>query len=290
MFRPVITIDRRDVLPAIIRVADGVRQLTERAPRTVEAVDQAIDIIRDAWGREVVIKAPQHARWYVPAIVRTPVESDGRELSGETFVTPPLDKRAVILENGEDVDFDMKAHFLATSLKVRVSKAGNKYLIIPMQHGTDSLKSIGIYNNAKALSGSKITGFRNEGSQQGATSHEMAIHQRDNFMTPDGKPVPVVSRNTYKWGEHLKTSTPALKNYDNMYRFEHTQSKVKNSSYITFRTMSNKPGSSPWIRRKRPGMNVLKAVIEEKTPIINQMISDAVQADLKAIMESISAN
>ncbi|NUQ80847.1 MAG: hypothetical protein HUU10_04480 [Bacteroidetes bacterium] len=287
-YRPVLRFDFGEIAPAINRVAAGIQSLTGNSPRTTEAVDQAVELIRDEWGGAVRLKAPQHASWYVPAIVRTPVEAGDNIIQAETYVASPYDKRALRVEEGTATDWDMKAHFLATSLKVRVSKAGYRYLIIPMKHSAKSLQAAGVYKQAKKLTPSFITGKRMEGSQQGASGYAEAVQQRDTGFNSAGKPVPSVRRYVYTWGGRLESQERHL---NNLYRFGHTKTGgVQNSTYLTFRTMSEKPGSSPWIQKARPGMNVLKGVLDKNKNRIDGMIQGAIRHDLQEILRSISAN
>lgn len=217
------------------------------------------------------------------------------------------DPKAVFLEYGS-AEYDMK-QILQTSLKVRYSKDGHRYLVIPFRHGNPKSKTINpmpeqLYSAAKHKTPSYITGRKQEGIQQGALDYLDAQDRKLN--NPDK-----ISRNTYSWGERmtekelrqLGLSEGDVKKYTGMYRFEknpnitrqftvkllhllenipginkfvnRTQAANQYSNYITFRVMSEI--SRGWIRPARPGMYILKETYDRTNQIILNMLADAVK-------------
>jgi hypothetical protein len=140
---------------------------------------------------------------------------------------------------------DMK-RMLSSSLKVRVGKRGQRYLIIPFRHGTPGTVTMGrpmpdhIHEAARQLGVSRVTGVHHETNQIGVHS----IYGRELRM---------VKRRSYKWGDRLKA--PGTRQHG-MVRFNSFDNR--HSTYMTFRTMSeNSPG---WIRPAVPGFWVARAV------------------------------
>jgi len=139
-------------------------------------------------------------------------------------------KYAYYLEYGFD-SFDMKKA-LATSSKVRISKEGNRYLIIPFEHGTPGTTTKrampkDVYSKATILRGTATGNDRNsyqedtttkgaknlrqsirlekrmEGVQQGAKSYLESLIMIDNNPKK-------VERYNYKWGDKLADSNEGI--------------------------------------------------------------------------------
>jgi hypothetical protein len=159
---------------------------------------------------------------------------------------------------------DLK-RMLNTSLKVRISKKGNRYLIIPFQHNTPGSNATGqtmpneIYDLAKNLSPSSITGQGRQLSGTGA--YDIKTRKR---LT--------VNQNSYKWGERLATDHGR---YNGMVRFDTSGGGPRRSSYLTFRVMSEK--SSGWIVPAKPGLFLAKAVAEAMQPKAESAFQEAVK-------------
>jgi hypothetical protein len=216
------------------------------------------------------------------------------------FVIEHTKKYATWIEQGYD-PFDMKK-MLQTSNKVRVSKEGHKYLVIPFRHGTPGSKTMEampkeIYQQARELKQSTITGRFLEGSQQGAKGYNDAQLLRQ--YNPKK-----VERNRYKWGEQLtdKGADGKYSRYDGMTRFNRNVANVRAingvqaptgkfalnsttedspnySSYFTFRVMSEI--SEGWINPGAPGMYILKDVIERTSERVYQMMARGIKLDMR---------
>lgn len=152
--------------------------------------------------------------------------------------------------------YDLKK-MLDTSLKVRVSKAGNRYLIIPFRHNTPGNTAIAgamprkVYTEAKELKASQITGHGTRVSGTGA------------FDIKTKAPATVRARK-YLWGGRVGAGAapklhPEHKTdpYAGMVRFKES---TGGSTYLTFRVMSEK--STGWIIGARPGLFLAQHVAE----------------------------
>lgn len=167
-------------------------------------------------------------------------------------------KLAEEIESGRPAK-DLKK-MLDTSLKVRISKKGHKYLYIPFRHNTPGQNAhakgmpMAVYAQAKELSASRVVG---------------------KYLTPSlqtGKGHINIPRLKYKWGQSLNGDLG--KRYAGMYRFDTSSGKQKSSSYLTFRTMSS--ASNGWIVGPRPGLNIAKGVADQMQPLAEQAFSAAV--------------
>ncbi len=224
------------------------------------------------------------------------------------FVIEHTKKYAMYIEKGFD-PFDMKK-MLQTSMKVRVSKEGHKYLVIPFQHGTPGAVSMRampqeIYDKVKPANSSNANVFREslitgrflEGSQQGARNYSDAQMLRQHNPKK-------VTRNQYKWGDRLidQDSTGKYSIYDGMVRFNRNVAQVRmlnnvqipvgkfplnstgdsgpqHSSYFTFRVMSEV--SQGWQNPGSPGMFILKETMERVSDRVYQLLAMGVKADMK---------
>lgn len=168
---------------------------------------------------------------------------------------------------------DLK-RMLGTSHKVRVSKAGKRYLVIPFRHNTPGYTGHSsdmpdhVYAAAKKLPFSKVTGMGSRVSGTGAFD----INTKQPLRVPQMK---------YVWGGRLPAGSmgPNPKNrvdrFAGMVRFEEKSGKGTKSTYMTFRVMVE--GSPGWIVAPRPGMNIAATVLQQMKPIAQQEFAGAVK-------------
>lgn len=168
---------------------------------------------------------------------------------------------------------DLK-RMLDTSLKVRTTKTGKRYLIIPFRHSTPGNDAHGpsmpdsVYELARQLTPSRVTGTGQRLSGTGA----MNIKTRKAITVPQRK---------YVWGGSLPPGTaPKLRGdrFAGMVRFETSSGKQKSSSYMTFRVMGE--WSTGWIIPAKPGLNIVKGVTDRLQPLAEKAFSEAVKRDL----------
>lgn len=200
-------------------------------------------------------------------------EKDAYAASIKSDMTGPLSafvyadyKHALEIETGRPPR-DLKK-MLDTSMKVRVSKKGVRYLIIPFRHGVPGSNSNpmppDIYRQAKALTASTVLSKTTRLSGTGAWD----IKTR--------KPA-TVKQNIYQWGGRL-TGDSIPRNQQGMVRFDTSSPGSKRSTYLTFRVMSQK--SSGWIVPAQPGQYIAKKVADEMRPKAEAAFAEAVKRSL----------
>lgn len=167
---------------------------------------------------------------------------------------------------------DLKA-MLHTSMKVRTTKGGKRYLIIPFRHNTPGNNAHAhdmpqhVYDAAKKLKASKVTGMGSRASGTGA----MDVKTR--------KPVHVAQA-TYLWGGRLPAGSMGpnpkgkVDRYAGMVRMEETSGKAKKSTFLTFRIMME--GSSGWVTKPQPGLYIAKEVTDQMRPDAIEEFKNAV--------------
>lgn len=170
--------------------------------------------------------------------------------------------------------YDLKK-MLDTSLKVRVSKKGVRYLIIPFRHNTPGNTAHApamhpeVYESARELAPSKVSGHGKRVSGTGA------------FDINTKKPLQV-RRRKYVWGGRL-AAEPTFKlkpehksdPYAGMVRFKES---TGGSTYMTFRVMTQ--NSSGWIIPARPGLWIARTVSESLQRTLDKDVGAAVAQDL----------
>jgi hypothetical protein len=152
---------------------------------------------------------------------------------------------------------------LDTSAKVRVSKAGKRYLIIPFRHGTpgaiDNPMPASVYAQALGLKPSRITGMGSRVSGTGA------------YDMKTKKPLKVAQRQ-YAWGDRLIGDIVGKK-HQGMVRMNTSTAKSKRSTYLTFRVMVE--GSKGWVIAPRPGQQIVSGVVSAMQPLAAQVLAEA---------------
>lgn len=170
---------------------------------------------------------------------------------------------------------DLK-RMLDTSLKVRKTKDGRRFLIIPFRHSVPGANATGpsmptaVYDLARQLAPSRVTGQGRRVSGTGA----MDIKTR--------KPITVASRK-YAWGGSLPApaNMPKLQRrsqFEGMYKFDTSSGKQKSSAYLTFRIMME--GSPGWVVPAKPGLYLVKGVTDRLQPLAERAFTEAVKRDL----------
>lgn len=156
---------------------------------------------------------------------------------------------------------------LDTSMKVRTTSKGTRYLIIPFRHNTPGNAAHAkpmtaeVFKQAKMLSPSTITGHGRRASGTGAWSLQT--------QSPA-----TVRQRTYSWGERLSGAN-IPRNQQGMVRMNTGTGGKKSSSYLTFRVMSEK--SKGWIIPAQPGQFLAKKVSEDMQPLAAAAITEAIR-------------
>lgn len=191
------------------------------------------------------------------------------------------DPKARTIEEGAPAwDFH---EVLATSRKVRRSRRGTLYLIIPFRHGTPDTVVVGeysqrmmpqdVYDRMREKAASYITGHYSE----------LSVHD----------PSEPVRRNTYDWGGRLTLAElsrmgfargdPKTQRMAGMVRFGTDLPGRSGSLYLTFRTLSESNGEGTWVIREREGRYPAKAVAEWLNQKYPEIMDAALELDAEHV-------
>lgn len=183
---------------------------------------------------------------------------------------------------------------LFSSLKVRRTEDGRRFLIIPMRHNMSKLQDAGLYEMASELSASTIVGqsMRPSGevTQFSPTSGMNAAPAR--AQTPflsnaTTKKAMMVNKNHYAWGDRLSRSAmkaagipAATRSWAaGMTRFDTSTGGAKSSAYLTFRIMME--GSQGWVVPAQPGQNIAANTAQAMQPKATSAFAEAIKRTLK---------
>lgn len=194
-------------------------------------------------------------------------------LTWEVYSDAPY---ASAIEYGQ-APYDMK-QALATSPKVRRTKDGKRYLIIPFRWGTPGAVTFGAKNTMtqaehkflKILQPSHVTGM---GQRESGNYPGMMIAQRQ-----------------YKWGGRLRDpGNPTFQSkqgrrMQGMVRFDNPSGG--HSSYLTFRVMTE--DSTGWIRPAQPGKYPLKETMLSIELKASEIFQKALQKDVDNLLAGVS--
>lgn len=181
-------------------------------------------------------------------------------------------------KNAEEIEVGRPARdlkrMLDTSLKVRVSKKGKRYLIIPFRHSTPGNTASGpdmpthVYAMTRKMRPSSIVGQTTRASGTGA--HDIKTRK---LLT--------VPANIYQWGHRMPAGmmgpNPQGKTdrFANMYRFNTSTPGANRSTYMTFRTMVE--GAPGWIIPPQPGLHLAEQIAREMQPLAEQAFTEAMK-------------
>ena len=189
---------------------------------------------------------------------------------------------------------DLK-RMLDTSMKVRMSKKGKRYLIIPFRHGvpTNTMRSDGktstglnpmpesVFDAWKGMKKSRIVSVGRRASGNGAYDPRTRMP----FM---------VRQRKYKWGDRmtedqlrsLGVSGRQLKHMKGMVHMQMRrglgQKGALHGQYLTFRVMSE--DSQGWLVKAREGAWPAKTSAEQLRPVAEKAFAKAVENDIKRVL------
>lgn len=191
--------------------------------------------------------------------------------------------------------YDMK-RMLDTSLKVRMSKKGNRYLIIPFRHNAPG-SVLG-----QQMPGSVYEWWKGPSRQASSITlrylrpafihaYDIGTHQRLKELprqhmwgsVPDWR---------YQWGTRLTAADLSDMGIDGkeskrlkgmvMFRKPGGTGRGAHTQYITFRTMSDR--SRGWIRPKQEGKHPARITAEQLQPVAEEAFARAMEEDLRVIL------
>lgn len=171
-------------------------------------------------------------------------------------------------------EYDMKKN-LATAPKARQAKDGHRYLIIPFRHGVENtvrLKAMprAVYALAKTM------------------AHSRALGSPTTRQSATGWTVP---KFTYQWQDRLGSkkalaaagfSMAEAKRFAGMVRM----GKNGQTTYLTFRVMSEKSAPGSWMRPATAAMAPLQTALEVSWVRARPEIERALEADLREMLGS----
>ncbi|EIW6162820.1 hypothetical protein MF451_003817 [Salmonella enterica subsp. enterica serovar Saintpaul] len=179
---------------------------------------------------------------------------------------------------------DLK-RMLGTSLKVRRTQKGARFLVIPFRHNLKSMPPA-LQEQAKALTASKVTGMtqRRSGEIIGFGMKPAKV-QTQFLSNPKTHGPMMVNQAQYKWGNRIAAGFfgPNPKGKVDiaagMVRMDTSSGKSKSSAYMTFRVMSEK--SKGWIVPPQPGQWLARDVIQKIQPEAEKLFQKAMALDVK---------
>lgn len=220
------------------------------------------------------------------------------EMTGDFSAWVSTDyKHADEIETGRP-QRDLK-RMLDTSLKVRRTEGGKRFLVIPMRHNTPGNNALarsmpsGIYDMAKTMTPSRVlaTGQRPSG-QVTHLSPKSGMHPSANqtpyLSNPKTKKASMVPSRQYAWGQRLTAGAikaagfdaATAKRYAGMVKMDtSTPGGAKSSAYMTFRIMIE--GSQGWVVPAQPGRYIAKKVAEDLRPKAEAAFAAAAKAAIK---------
>ncbi|ECZ5235209.1 hypothetical protein AH156_19655 [Salmonella enterica subsp. enterica serovar Enteritidis] len=179
---------------------------------------------------------------------------------------------------------DLK-RMLGTSLKVRRTKKGARFLVIPFRHNIKKMPPE-LYAQAKALEASTVTGMTQRRSGEIVGFGMKPAKVQSHFLSnPKTRGPMMVQQAQYKWGGRIaagffgpnpkgKTDIAA-----GMVRFDTSSGGQKSSAYMTFRVMSEK--SQGWIVPPQPGQFLARKALDKVKPQAEKLFGQAVAAFAK---------
>jgi hypothetical protein len=173
--------------------------------------------------------------------------------------------------------YDLK-RMLQISQKIRQTKKGKRYLIIPFRHNVPEATGgqnmpAAIYQQASQLTASRIIGQTT----------------RPAYLLPGKvgqRQVMRVNQNQYKWGGRLpeglapkKKDFHATDIYSSMVRMDTTTpGGGRYSAHLTFRTMME--GSTKWILPAKEGLHIAERVTADMRPLAEKVLTEALRRTL----------
>ncbi len=298
----------------VLRVA---ALLPKDFPHVREIVDYFGGVAEDTWVQWALGKASLpdgrmiHARSgaYAASIKRS--SSAGFENATEITQEIATDSKYHDALDSGLPEMDLKK-MLLTSLRVRMSKHGKRYLIIPFRHatsgkdagglsyGTNTMAQLPGYAGGNVMPKRIVDWFRRQEADGAAKTSVV-----QSGMRSTGQPVPhsgagqMVPAFRYSWGaryagkagegERSKLNapnTPGKGRYawkSGLYAgMVHTASR----EYRTFRTMSESSDAASWIKPPQPGLRILQQLGEFiETQGFEDAVAQAVEKDFAHFVE-----
>jgi len=178
--------------------------------------------------------------------------------------------------------------YLDTSSKVRRTKDGRRFLIIPFRHNTPGNEAHAkampdaVYDAAKLLKASTVAGQGQRPAGEVTSLHPRwgtqvmgKKHQTPFLFNQATRQHVMVPRNLYQWGEKLVGLPKQHSRYEGMVRFDTSMGGKNYSQYMTFRVLME--GSNGWIIPPQPGQHIARSVVEKMKPLAENVFAEAMK-------------
>lgn len=200
-------------------------------------------------------------------------------------------KYASDIETGRP-PYDLK-RMLNTSAKVRRTKDGRRFLVIPFRHNTPGNEAHAsampqhVYDAASQLAPSRIVSQSQRPAGEITSLHPVhgmrALKHQTPFLSSRAtKATYMVPKFNYRWGGKLGAGSMGpnpkgkVDRFAGMYRFDtSTPGGGRHSTFMTFRIMME--GQAGWIIPARPGLYLAKRVVDEMQPIAESAFTGAIE-------------
>ena len=205
-------------------------------------------------------------------------------------------KYAFEIENGRPPR-DLKK-MLDTSMKVRRTQDGRRFLVIPFRHNTpghDALAAsvpTSVHGLTAGMVPTRITSVTQRPAGQVThlspkTGMTPAAKQSQYLSNPKTQSASMVARNNYAWGGRITAamlrangaSAQEIKRYAGMVKMDaSTPGGSSSSGLMTFRVMME--GSQKWIVPAKPGLFLARRVQQELAPKAQLAFAEAIKRTL----------
>lgn len=269
MTKPLVHVEISAQLPELLFA----QLRPDKMKRVAEAVDRVANRVLREWVRfahgKVEVGGRRLTRTtgaYAHSIQVRPLDDNPRSIGRRVFSDSPY---AQIIELGAPRRDQKEA--LKTSLMVRVSSKGKRYLIIPFRHGTPGTSTMrpmpeDVHEIVKNHKGSGVLVHAARPSGQIPEIQQAAIRRGlpSGMYHTMGRSLVMVPGRWYKWGDrapefahHKLKKEHKTDPYAGMVRMEHDQPGSRHSEYVTFRTMSEDSPADSWIIKAKEGFHVI---------------------------------
>lgn len=187
---------------------------------------------------------------------------------------------------------------LDTSLKVRRTEDGRRFLVIPFRHNTPGNNAHAkampkaVHGLAEAMDASSVTSSWRK-RRTGEVTHlspntgmHASSRQSPFLSRTDTKTAMTTRKLTYSWGGRLTAQMlkgagadkETVRRYSGMVKMDTGANGQKSSSYMTFRMMME--GSKGWIVPAQPGQYIAQKVAQNMQPKAKSAIEAAIKKTL----------
>ena len=219
-----------------------------------------------------------------------------RETGNFSAVVEADYKYADEIEHGRPAR-DLKK-MLDTSLKVRLTDKGKRFLVIPFRHNTAGHNALtravptNVQNLADGMTTSRITSQSQRPSGEVTrlspkTGMHPSANQQQFLSNPKTQAAATVEKNHYAWGDRLTrgalkasgASAQDVRRYAGMVKMDaSTLDSSKSSGLMTFRIMME--GSKGWIVPAKPGLYLARKVAQDLQPKASAAFAEAIKRSI----------